>query len=169
MATIYDETHDMFRESFGAFADAEMVPRLRLASVAYSFRAASAKNADDVLDKDINPGSVTVNGIPVIDSSGNWVGSPTGLVGPTGPQGPAGADDADGAPGPAGPTGPQGLAGAEVSVGAVVVVVHLEADVEGLLDGLQDLHHLAGHVDADPVAREHGDSLAGRHGELLNA
>ena len=26
MATIYDDTHEMFRQSFGAFADAEMVP-----------------------------------------------------------------------------------------------------------------------------------------------
>ncbi|MFH1365674.1 MAG: hypothetical protein ABIH28_03760, partial [archaeon] len=30
---------------------------------------------------------IDIGTIPVIDSTGNWIGSPTGLVGPQGPQG----------------------------------------------------------------------------------
>lgn len=95
-------------------ADPEMTPRLHIATVPYSLRTGTAATADDVPGKDINPNSVTINGVPVIDSSGNWVGAPTGLqgpAGPQGPQGPAGANGADGAIGPAGPAGPQGDAG----------------------------------------------------------
>jgi hypothetical protein len=39
-------------------------------------------------------GSLALNGTTIIDATGNWVGSPTGLVGPQGP------------PGPQGPAGP---------------------------------------------------------------
>jgi len=49
-------------------------------------------------------GSLTVGGVPVIDGSGHWIGSSTGLAGPTGPQGDVG---------PAGPTGPKGDTGAQ--------------------------------------------------------
>ena len=95
-------------------ADSEMVPRLRLASAPYALRAGSAGSADeadDVPGKDITPASVTVNGIPVIDASGQWVGSPAGLVGPTGPQGLQGVQGPQGDAGAAGPTGPEGPAG----------------------------------------------------------
>ncbi len=100
-------------------ADPEMTPRQLIAATPFALRA------NDVVG-DINPNSVTINGVPVIDSAGNWIGSPTGLVGPPGPAGPPGAngnDGADGAdgmdgaqgpqgdPGPAGPTGPAGPAG----------------------------------------------------------
>jgi hypothetical protein len=37
---------------------------------------------------DINPQSVSINGMLVINNLGQWVGSPTGLVGPQGPAGP---------------------------------------------------------------------------------
>jgi hypothetical protein len=65
-------------------------------------------------------GALAINGTTIIDASGNWVGSPTGLVGPqgaagpqgpagpTGAQGPAGAQGTTGATGPQGPQGPQG-------------------------------------------------------------
>ena len=68
-----------------------------------------------------------INGNPVIDSNGQWVGDPTGLAGPVGPQGPqgdpgpqgaAGADGAQGAAGPQGDPGPQGAAGADGARGA---------------------------------------------------
>jgi hypothetical protein len=52
---------------------------------------------------------IVVGGIPVIDAAGQWIGDPTGLVGP---QGPAGAKGATGATGPAGPAGPKGNTGA---------------------------------------------------------
>lgn len=83
-------------------ADSEMTPRQRLGSTAYAIRADSARAADDVPNADITPKSVTVGGLLVIDASGNWVGNPTGLIGPIGPAGPAG---------PIGATGPQGLKG----------------------------------------------------------
>ena len=113
--------------TFGA--DSEATPRFRLASVGYALRAKSASAADDVPGMDINPNSITVNGQPVVDAGGNWIGAtaglqgpagPTGPVGPAGPTGPAGADGvdgADGAQGPAGPAGPPGPTGAPGPVG----------------------------------------------------
>ena len=98
--------------------DAEMQPRMRIATSAYSFHATSASQADDVLGMDINPNSVTVNGMPVIDSTGTWVGSPTGLVGPTGPAGPAGPQGPQGPQGVEGPEGPEGPKGAKGDTGA---------------------------------------------------
>ncbi len=94
--------------------DVEMSPRLRISSVPY------ALNALDVAGADIHPHSVTVNGILVIDSTGQWVGSPTGLVGPPGPAGPAGPAGPQGdvgPPGAMGPVGPQGLQGDEGPAG----------------------------------------------------
>lgn len=66
---------------------------------------------------DIFAHSLTIGSTQVIDANGNWVGNPTGLVGPMGPQGPQGPQGATGAQGPqgpqgvAGPTGPQGPIG----------------------------------------------------------
>jgi len=57
----------------------------------------------------LNTSEIFLNGELLVDSEGNWLGSPTGLVGPEGPEGPAGAD---GAPGPQGPVGPAGADGA---------------------------------------------------------
>jgi hypothetical protein len=130
--TAFDGTDRWLALQVGA--DPEMAPRVRLASVPFALRSSSAATADDVPGKDINPNSVDINGLPVIDSTGTWVGDPTGLVGPagpegpTGPQGPAGADGLDGAigpegpagpAGPEGPTGPQGPAGADGLDGAI--------------------------------------------------
>jgi len=71
-------------------------------------------------------GDFAINGAQVIDSTGHWVGDPTGLIGPQGPQGqpgpqgtqgetgaigPQGPSGADGAPGPQGAIGPQGESG----------------------------------------------------------
>jgi hypothetical protein len=54
-------------------------------------------------------GGIQVGSTPVINPAGQWVGSPTGLVGPQGPQGvqgPQGAQGAQGIQGPQGPAGP---------------------------------------------------------------
>ncbi len=69
---------------------------------------------------DVNVRSLHVGKNAVIDSTGKWVGSPAGLVGPAGPQGPKG-DTGESGPqgpqglkgetGPDGPAGPQGLKG----------------------------------------------------------
>lgn len=85
-------------------SDGEMVPRMRLTSTGFALRADSAAMADDVLGP-IHPSRVSIGSLPVIDAAGQWVGDPTGLVGPQGPAGPAGA------PGPAGPQGPAGAQG----------------------------------------------------------
>jgi hypothetical protein len=75
--------------------DAELSPRIALNSVPYAFRA---QVADDVVG-DINPTSVNINGVAVINGQGQWVGDRAGLQGPIGPQGVAG---------PQGEPGPQG-------------------------------------------------------------
>ena len=49
-----------------------------------------------------------INGTLVVNSSGAWVGSATGLTGPQGPQGPAGNNGSTGSTGPQGPQGPAG-------------------------------------------------------------
>ena len=72
-------------------------------------------------------GDIAVAGSIVVNVAGQWVGDPTGLVGPQGPAGPTGAtgaagadgaDGADGATGPVGPTGATGAAGASGADGA---------------------------------------------------
>ncbi len=85
-------------------ADPEMSPRQTTESVPYALRAGDAVG-------DIHPTSVIVNGTTVIDADGNWVGPPTGLVGPQGPAGPQGAVGPQGPIGPQGPQGPIGPVG----------------------------------------------------------
>jgi hypothetical protein len=77
-------------------SDGEMTPRQPLVSVPYALVARGVVNED---------------GDVVINPQGQWVGSPTGLVGPTGPAGDAGARGATGAQGPTGPIGPTGPMG----------------------------------------------------------
>ncbi len=97
-------------------ADVAMTPRQQMTSVGYSIHAGAA---DDVPNKDITPKSVSIFNVgEVIDSNGQWVGDPTGLVGPEGPQGPAGADGAQGDTGPTGAKGERGLQGAQGTQGA---------------------------------------------------
>ena len=63
-------------------------------------------------------GGVTVGGTVVIDSSGAWVGSNSGLVGATGPQGPQGAQGIQGLTGLTGPTGAAGAQGIQGLTGS---------------------------------------------------
>ncbi|GEM_PF-1720592 len=52
--------------------DPELVPRQRIVSVGYAFRAGAA---DDVKGRDVSPASVSISGAgPVIDRQGRWVG-----------------------------------------------------------------------------------------------
>jgi len=68
-------------------------------------------------------GNLTTTGLniagvgAVIDSTGKWVGNPTGLQGPVGPQGPPGPQGPQGPAGPAGPQGPPGPQGPQGPVG----------------------------------------------------
>jgi hypothetical protein len=86
-------------------ADPEMTPRQEVVSVPYAMLANNVNG-------DITPRTVTIGNTTVIDGNGNWVGPPTGLVGPTGPAGATGATGSPGLAGPAGPAGPTGETGA---------------------------------------------------------
>jgi hypothetical protein len=98
-----------------------MTPRLSVFSVPFSRVAADSEllgglPASDFLTVggSIDVADVSVGGSPVIDGSGQWVGDPTGLVGPEGPagaEGPPGPQGAQGIQGPPGPEGPEGSAG----------------------------------------------------------
>lgn len=106
--------------------DSEMSPRLALTSAPYARVAESARSAESVVGP-VDATSIQVGGSLVVDGTGQWVGDPSGLVGPPGPTGLAGptgppgvkglngvdgVDGVDGATGPSGPTGPKGLPGA---------------------------------------------------------
>lgn len=91
-----------------------LTPRQSVGSVAYSFHSNTATSAEDVPNKDINPNSITIDGTMVINSSGQWVGDSTGLVGAQGEKG----DTGDiGLTGPQGDQGIQGLVGPQGTQG----------------------------------------------------
>lgn len=84
--------------------DAEMTPRTAIQSVPYALVAGNVTG-------DITPTSITVGGTKIIDESGSWIGSSTGLAGPKGDKGDPGE------PGPAGPAGMQGPPGLQGATG----------------------------------------------------
>ena len=84
--------------------DAEMTPRQPIVSVPYALVSGNVIG-------DITPTSISVGGVPIVSSTGEWVGAPTGLEGPRGPAGPAGQPGPMGAPGATGPAGPPGATG----------------------------------------------------------
>lgn len=98
-------------------SDAEFQPRNKLNSVPFAIIARDVSGI-------INPKSINIGGVPVIDANGKWVGSMDGLLGatgatgatgptgPIGPMGPTGASGAAGLPGATGATGPTGPTGA---------------------------------------------------------
>tara|TARA_Y100000310_G_scaffold234043_1_gene236948 strand:+ start:58 stop:1200 length:1143 start_codon:yes stop_codon:yes gene_type:complete len=63
-------------------------------------------------------GNLAIGGAEVIDATGQWVGDPTGLVGPQGTQGDTGADGAPGADGADGADGAPGPSGYEIVTSA---------------------------------------------------
>ena len=95
----------------------ELTPRMNVGAALrahwaeYASEAGIAEHAQDVAGEEIHPASVSIGELEVIDTEGNWVGSPIGLQGPpglpgeVGPQGPQGVQ---GLQGPQGPQGPQG-------------------------------------------------------------
>jgi hypothetical protein len=84
--------------------DTEISPRQPMLSVPYALVANNAVG-------DITPKSVSIGSTLVINSSGQWVGPNTGLVGPTGPAGTNGTNGTNGATGPTGPAGTNGTNG----------------------------------------------------------
>lgn len=92
--------------------DAEMSPRAEIRSVPYALRAGDVTG-------DIHPTTISIGNTVVVDANGNWVGNPTGLVGPAGPQGIPGTAGATGAQGPQGPAGPMGATGTQGPQGPI--------------------------------------------------
>ena len=101
--------------------DPELAPRQPMTSVPLAIMAEQLSGLINTVGAHVGIGTLTpaetldvggkiaVNGKPVVDGLGNWVGNPTGLSGPQGPPGPTGQI---GSPGPTGPSGPQGPTGA---------------------------------------------------------
>lgn len=85
---------------------AELAPRTKLASVPFAL-VAGALQSGTVVDL----GAVAIDGSPVINNAGQWVGDPAGLQGPQGPPGARGPQGPQGNPGPQGPVGEDGPAG----------------------------------------------------------
>lgn len=98
--------------------DQPMEPRLRLGSAPYALRAARAGLAEGFAGGPLDAASLSIGGLAVIDATGKWVGSPSGLVGPQGPQGPQGPVGPQGAQGPQGPSGAAGATGPAGPAGA---------------------------------------------------
>ena len=108
----------------------ELAPRQRITSVPLALMAEQLHGPLHITENNvgigtINPaekldisGGVAINGQSVINSSGNWVGNPTGLLGPEGPQGPQGSQGPPGSPGAAGATGATGATGTTGATGA---------------------------------------------------
>ncbi|MBI5543447.1 MAG: hypothetical protein HY901_06130, partial [Deltaproteobacteria bacterium] len=100
-----------------------MTPRQKVGSVPYALLAQSVKGGS------VDAANLSINGTPVIDATGKWVGLVTGLQGPKGDpgdkgdtgaqgiQGPPGADGAKGADGAPGAPGAPGTAGAPGATG----------------------------------------------------
>ena len=63
--------------------DTELLPRQAIASVPYAFRASVAER----IEGEVNATTLYINGTPVIDSEGQWIGDSTGLIGPQGEPG----------------------------------------------------------------------------------
>ncbi len=99
----------------------EFSPRTAFNKMPAAFIADVATNATG----DITPNSVSVGGGVVINAGGQWVGDPSGLVGPVGPIGPQGER------GIAGPAGPAGGDADPVDV-VPLVVQELQADPSAL-------------------------------------
>ncbi len=92
-------------------------PRLEFTSVGQAYRS---EEAEDVYYRDINPKSVTIADYGlVIDETGQWLGDPTGLTGPTGPQGETGPAGPQGDTGPIGLQGDTGLTGPQGETGSM--------------------------------------------------
>ena len=110
-ATVLDGTIRWLGITVGA--DPEMTPRAAIASVPYAMFAGDVTGV-------IHPQAIEIQGFgPIVDVNGQWVGDPTGLVGPAGPAGAAGPVGPAGPPGPAGSVGPAGPAGPQGPAGAV--------------------------------------------------
>ena len=65
----------------------EMTPRVRAGGALKAQWAKVADHARDVRGENIHPATVSIGDTEVINSDGQWVGDPTGLVGPQGERG----------------------------------------------------------------------------------
>ena len=95
----------------------ELSPRIRISTALkaeWAVEADVAAHAESVDGVEINPRSINVNGRPIIDTNGDWVGgleSFGSFEGSPGPQGPRGEQGLEGDIGTRGPRGDQGERG----------------------------------------------------------
>ena len=83
-------------------------------AIVFDGSTTTAKIDTIIPDSTLNvTGPVSIGGVNVIDAQGKWIGSPTGLIGPTGPKGATGATGPEGPQGIQGPQGPIGATGPE--------------------------------------------------------
>lgn len=104
-----------------------LLPRQKILSVPFARQSADSARLGGLPPEDYvqwSPGGtldaagLSIGNVPVINGAGEWVGDPTGLVGPTGPQGEPGPAGADGPMGPEGPKGDTGATGPTGATGA---------------------------------------------------
>jgi hypothetical protein len=91
-------------------------PRFPIHSALFAKRADSSNSvggytAAQLAKLDASGFLLAQDGTPIVDASGKWIGSSSGLQGPAGPAGAVGATGATGAIGPTGATGATGLMG----------------------------------------------------------
>ena len=104
-------------EVFNGTTYETLSPRTEVAAAMFALRANDSKLFDGYTSSQFphinGSGEIeSQDGTPIVDATGNWIGSPTGLVGATGATGATGADGATGAQGPTGSTGATGADGA---------------------------------------------------------
>ena len=132
----------------------ELLPRIRIGSALkaeWAVEADVAAHAESVDGVEINPRSINVNGRPIIDSDGDWVGgleSFGSFQGPEGPQGPEGTRGEQGDRGDRGPRGDQGERGDPGSPGPRGQNISFYDDSDD--DGWYDWVEMA--VGSDPMS-----------------
>ena len=138
---------------------AEMTPRMKVGS---AIRAQWAAHAQDVLDEDIHPRTVSIGDTVVIDENGDWVGDldgmqgergDTGERGDQGPQGPRGEAGPRGDSGPRGDTGPVGPRGRDLNFAT-------DSDQDGWYDWVESAAGTSPNDDTDMPVDTNGDYIA---------
>ena len=64
-----------------------MEPRMRVSTTLRAQWAATCKSCQRRPEEDIHPATVSIRDTEVINAEGQWVGDPTGLIGPQEPPG----------------------------------------------------------------------------------
>lgn len=117
----YNTLVEVELEIFNGSSWETISPRFKMASALLAMKADTIDGYDssELAKVDGSGNILSQNGSSVIDANGNWIGSSTGLVGPTGPTGAIGATGPSGAAGPTGAAGSNGATGPTGATGAI--------------------------------------------------